>query len=76
MKRRAEVLALGQDRAPAQAGLKAFQTQLLEQALVVADREAPFGVVVVEKLRCRRAPAATRLAIGADDGCAHRCSGV
>jgi hypothetical protein len=35
-----------QDRDPAQAGLKAFQADLLEQALVVRNREAPFLVVV------------------------------
>src|SRR5437764_13879910 len=43
---RAEVLALPQDREPRQPGLEALQAQLLEQSLLVVDREAPLGVVV------------------------------
>src|SRR6185369_2412290 len=62
-----EVLALGQNGAPAQSGLEAFQTQLLEQAMIVTDGETPFGVVIAEKLRRGGAPAAARLAIGTND---------
>ena len=42
----AEGLALAQDRQPREPGLEALEAQLLEQAPVVADREAPFVVVV------------------------------
>jgi hypothetical protein len=42
----AEVLALAQDRDPAQAGLKAFERQLLEQASIVDDRTPPLVVVI------------------------------
>ncbi len=54
----AEVLALGQNGAPAQSGLKTLQTQFLEQAMIITDREPPFGIVIAEKLRCSTAPAA------------------
>lgn len=47
---RAEVLALGEDRAPAQPGLEALQAQLLEQAPVVGDGKDPLAVVVGEEL--------------------------
>ena len=58
MEGRAEVLALGEDGAPAQSGLKTLQTQFLEQAMIITDRETPFGVVIAEELRCGTAPAA------------------
>ena len=67
----AEILALGEDGAPAQARLEALEAQLLEQAPVVVDREAPFGVVIAEKLRRGAAPAASRLAVRADDRRTH-----
>src|ERR1051326_7543361 len=66
-----KVLALRQDGAPAQSRLEAFEAQFLEQATIVADREAPFGIVVAEELRRGTAPAAAWLFIGADDRCAH-----
>lgn len=44
----AEVLALGKDGAPVQSRLKTLQAQLLEQAMVVAAREAPFGIMIGE----------------------------
>lgn len=53
-----EVFPLGQDRAPAESGLEAFRAQLLEQALLVGDRETPFGVVVGQELRRSGAPLA------------------
>lgn len=68
----AEVITLGQDGAPAQPGLEAFQTQLLEETMIVIDRKAPFGVVVVEKFRRGMTPAATRFAIRAVDRLRHR----
>jgi len=67
----AEVFALGQDGAPAEAGLETFQAQLLEQAEIVVDRKAPFGVVVMHEIRGGGGPAAARLAVGAGDGVAH-----
>src|SRR6185503_8654932 len=71
VERGAEVLALGEDRPPAQTGLETLEAELLEQPAVVADREAPFGVVIVQELGRRAAPAAARLAIGTGDRCAH-----
>src|SRR5215472_9376513 len=59
----AEVLPLDQDGAPAQPGLEALQAQLLEQAAIVADREAPLGVVIGQELRRGAAPGAARLAV-------------
>ena len=44
----AEVVALAEDRDPAQARLKAFEADLLEQPPVVGDRPAPFVIVVVD----------------------------
>jgi hypothetical protein len=58
MERCAEVLALGEDGAPAQSGLKTLQTQFLEQATIITDRETPFGIVIAEKLRCGATPPA------------------
>ena len=59
MKRCAKVFALGEDGAPAQAGLNTLQAQFLEQAMIITDRETPFAIVIVEKFRCGTAPAAT-----------------
>jgi hypothetical protein len=60
----AEVLALVEDGQPAQAGLKAFQAELFEQAAVLRDRKTPFVVVVVHIQRRGQAPAAAFLPIG------------
>ncbi|MET3758526.1 hypothetical protein ABID08_005908 [Rhizobium binae] len=57
---RPEVLALGKDSSPAQARLKAFEAEFFEKAKIVGDRKAPFGVMVMKKLWCGRAPAATQ----------------
>ena len=46
-KARAKILALAQDGQPGQAGLEAFEADLLEQPAVVGDGPAPFMVVVV-----------------------------
>jgi hypothetical protein len=48
--RRAERLALAQDRQPGEARLEPLQAQLLEQPDVVDDREAPLGVVIAAVL--------------------------
>src|SRR4029079_11103357 len=42
----AEALPLAEDRDPGQAGLEAFEAQLLEQPRVGVDRAAPLVVVV------------------------------
>ena len=63
----AEVIALREDRSPAQAGLEAFEAQLLEQPLVVVHREAPVRVVVCHVLRRGRTPVAALLAVGAGE---------
>src|SRR5262249_17351977 len=44
-------------------------TEFLEQAMVIGDRETPFGIVIAEKLRCGATPAAACFAIRADDSC-------
>ena len=53
-----EVVALPQDRQPGEARLEPLEHELLEQAAVVVDREAPLGVVVGLVLGRRRAPEA------------------
>ncbi len=63
MERGAEIPALGKDGAPAESGLETLQVQFLEQATIVGDREAPFGVVIAKEFRRRRAPAAARPAV-------------
>ena len=52
----AEVLALAEDRDPAQARLKTFEADLLEQPPVVGDRPAPLVVVVVDVERIGARP--------------------
>src|SRR5439155_20893942 len=54
-----KVLALAQDRQPAQASLKPFQTQFFEQAPVVGDSSAPLVIVIVPVERVGGAPPAT-----------------
>jgi hypothetical protein len=53
-----EAFPLAQDRQPGEAGLEAFEAELLEQPPVVGDGEAPLGVVVGAVLRRRVAPEA------------------
>ena len=60
-----EGLALVEDGEPTQAGLEAFEAQLLEQTTLIGDREAPFAVVVVAVDLRRFAPAAAPGAIRA-----------
>src|SRR6185295_14347318 len=54
-KRLAERGALAENRQPAQAGLKAFEADLLEEAAIVGDRRPPFLVVIghVERVVAR-----------------------
>lgn len=66
-----EVLSLDQNGAPAQARLETFQAQLLEEAVVIRDREAPFSIVIMEKLGSGGAPATARLPIGPEESRAH-----
>src|SRR5881394_3976736 len=44
-----------------QSGLRALQTQFFKQAKVIADWEAPLGIVIDGKLGCGCAPATARL---------------
>ena len=56
------------DRQPGEARLEPLEHELLEQAAVVVDREAPLGVVVGLVLGRRRAPeAAGDAVLAADD---------
>ncbi len=63
----AEVLALPQDRQPRQAGLKALQAYLFEQAAVVGHRPAPLVVVIGGVLGRAVSPEAAPLAVGTDN---------
>ncbi len=58
----AEVVALAEDRDPAQARLKAFEADLFEQPPVVGDRPAPFMIVVMEVQLVRAGPRASAFA--------------
>src|SRR5207237_10376317 len=62
----AEVLALAQDRQPAEPRHEALQAELLEQPAVVLDRTAPLLVVVGEIDRVRGAPPAAGPPAGPD----------
>ena len=59
--RRAEVLALAEDRQPGQSRLEALETQSFQQAALIRDGATPFVVVVGEIELVRRRPAALRL---------------
>ncbi len=68
--RRAKIVALHQDGAPAETRLKALEAELFEQSPVIGNREAPFAIVIGDIIRRRRAPAATREAVGGrEEGC-------
>ena len=58
-----EVLTLPENRQPAQASLKAFQTDLLEEPLIVIDRTSPLRIVVRQILRRRGSPPAAGLSV-------------
>src|SRR6185503_12461286 len=60
-----EVLALPEDRQPAQTGLEAFEADLLEQTAVVFDRLPPLAIVILDVERIGPAPpAAVHLWLG------------
>ena len=63
--RRAEALALAQDRDPREPGLESLEAEALVQAALVAHRPAPLLVVVRDVGRVGRRPAADRLAFHA-----------
>ncbi len=71
----AEVLPLAEDDAPAEAGLEALETELLEQPAVVVHRAPPFAVVIGLVERIADAPEAAPAAVASDAdavvGCAH-----
>ena len=69
----AEIVALAQDRQPGQAGLKAFEAQLLEQVAVVVGRPAPFLVVVGLVERIAAGPRAAQAAVGTGDQALGSC---
>jgi hypothetical protein len=58
------VFALAQNGEPAQACLRAFETQHLEQLLVIVQRPPPFRIVIRNVQGIRRAPRAAQLAVG------------
>ena len=69
----AEVLALPQDRQPAQTGLEAFEADLLEQPPIIHHGTAPLLVVVGDVHRVVAAPqAALSAAAGVDESRGHR----
>jgi hypothetical protein len=65
--RAAEVLALPEDRQPAQAGLESFEADLLEETSVIFDRLAPLAIVVVDVERIGSAPPAAEWCLGWHD---------
>jgi N-acetylglucosamine kinase-like BadF-type ATPase len=69
---RAEVFPLPQDRQPGQPRLEGLEAQPFEDHRVIADRAAPFGVVVGEVLRGAESPGAAQPAVGAW----HRLAGL
>ena len=58
LERPAEVIALAKDGDPAQAGLKTFQADLLEETAIVGDRPSPFLVVIPDVERVLTRPPA------------------
>jgi len=63
----AEILPLAQYGQPGQAGLKAFEADLLEQPAVVGDRPAPFMIMVMQVVRQVAVPEAAGDAVGASE---------
>ena len=60
----AEMLTFAQNGEPAQAGLKALQTDLLEQALVAFDWVAPFVIMIGDVIGVATMPPAAFYTIG------------
>ena len=62
-------LALGEDRHPGQAGLRALENEQLEQRAIVVLRNAPLFIVIWNRERSSRPRAANYVAAaGANDG--------
>src|SRR5262249_17481091 len=59
-----EVVALAEDREPAQSALEPLQRDLLEEPSIVTDRPAPLGVVIGDVIAIGPAPAAPDAAVG------------
>jgi hypothetical protein len=59
--RRAEALALAQDRQPGQPGLEPLEADALEQGALVGDRPSPLAVVVLRVQGVAAAEAAERI---------------
>jgi hypothetical protein len=72
-KRGAEVLALAEDRQPAQARHEAFEDQLLEQAPVLYHGPAPLAVVIAPVKVIRVPPPAPGNAICPDADAGRSC---
>src|SRR5262249_30217990 len=64
MKGGTEILPFREDGGAAQSGLKALQTQFLEQAPIAVDGKAPLGIVIGQKLGSGRAPFAAWPPVG------------
>lgn len=54
----AEVVALGEDRPPAQPGQERFEAELLEQLVIVTDGPTPLVIVIVDEPSCAPCPPA------------------
>ncbi len=61
-----EILALAQNGQPGKSGLETLKTNLLEEAVVVGDRTAPFMVMIGLIFRDTAMPPAARLAVRSD----------
>ena len=67
LERLAEVLAFAQDRQPAQPRLETFETDFLEEPVIVADRAAPLLVVIADVRAILARPPAACAAVRAGD---------
>ncbi len=64
MKRVSKALTLLQDSPPAEACLKSFETELLEQPRIIPFRQPPFRVMVGQLFKRRLGPAASGATVG------------
>lgn len=67
LERLAEVLTLTQNGEPRKPGLKAFQTDLLEQKAVFRDWKSPLRIVVGNVVLVLASPETTDQAVGTTD---------
>src|SRR5262245_52107944 len=70
---RAEVLALDEDGAPAQPGLKSFEAEFLKKPAIIGHGKSPLRIVVGQELGHVAAPAAAWFSVGTGNGRAHEC---